>query len=170
MESLRRCSSCEVPKPIIEFSGHKAYCRPCYNAWRREWRRNNLDKVAAQMARGEARDPGRRQRYDRTSYQKNREKRIAKARRWNVANRQLVAAREAARRAAQRQAVPLWANKQAILALYERAALEGKQVDHIVPLQSAIVCGLHCEANLQLLDPRENISKGNRHWPDMPIR
>lgn len=41
-------------------------------------------------------------------------------------------------------------------------------VDHIVPIKSPIVCGLHCEANLQILPEAENIRKGNRHWPDMP--
>jgi Uri superfamily endonuclease len=41
-------------------------------------------------------------------------------------------------------------------------------VDHIVPLFSSLVCGLHCEANMQVIPAEENISKSNRVWPDMP--
>lgn len=41
-------------------------------------------------------------------------------------------------------------------------------VDHIVPLQSPIVCGLHSHTNLRVIPALMNISKGNRHWPDMP--
>lgn len=38
----------------------------------------------------------------------------------------------------------------------------------LVPLHSKVVCGLHCEYNLQILEAKKNIGKGNRHWPDMP--
>jgi len=41
-------------------------------------------------------------------------------------------------------------------------------VDHIVPLKSPLVSGLHTEANLRLLPGAENRSKHNRFWPDMP--
>jgi hypothetical protein len=34
--------------------------------------------------------------------------------------------------------------------------------------KSKKVCGLHCWANLQLLDPMINVIKSNRYWPDMP--
>lgn len=42
--------------------------------------------------------------------------------------------------------------------------------DHIVPLTHKLVSGLHCAANLRPLPSRENSSKCNHHWPDMPDR
>lgn len=78
------------------------------------------------------------------------------------------------RRAAKRQAVPRWANHAMIAEWYKLAEEMTKlcglrfHVDHIVPLVSDIVCGLHWEGNLQILPFDENIHKGNRYWPDMP--
>ena len=39
-------------------------------------------------------------------------------------------------------------------------------VDHTVPLQSPLVCGLHCEFNLQVITEKENKKKHNRWWPE----
>ena len=42
------------------------------------------------------------------------------------------------------------------------------QYHRIVPIINPLVCGLHCESNLQILRADENMKKSNRHWPDMP--
>lgn len=41
-------------------------------------------------------------------------------------------------------------------------------VDHIVPLQSDLVCGLHNEWNLAVITGSENSKKRNFYWPEMP--
>lgn len=61
------------------------------------------------------------------------------------------------------RATPPWADRAAIKAIYVEARAKGLHVDHIVPLKSKLVCGLHVETNLQLLTPEENRRKGNRH-------
>lgn len=79
------------------------------------------------------------------------------------------------RYASKANAIPGWANRDAILLIYEQArkmemATGVKHhVDHAVPLRSQIVCGLHCEHNLQVMEATKNMSKHNRYWPDMPI-
>jgi len=92
---------------------------------------------------------------------------------YQKANRHIGNATNARRKALKRHATPAWADKEAIDSLYLIAAINRERgldlhVDHIVPLQSNIVCGLHCEANLKLMLASDNIRKNNRHWPDMP--
>jgi len=65
------------------------------------------------------------------------------------------------------QAVPTWADKDLVKDIYLEAYYFGLQVDHIIPLISNKVCGLHWECNMQLLSKPENASKGNRHWPNI---
>jgi len=92
---------------------------------------------------------------------------------WQANNKDKHAIAESKRRANQLHATPAWANPQKIAEYYETAdglnMLTGEwhHVDHIVPLRSRLVCGLHCEHNLRVMLGLENISKGNRHWPEM---
>ena len=59
--------------------------------------------------------------------------------------------------------IPSWVDHDKIKEVYEQASLEGKSVDHIVPLRGKYVSGLHVHYNLQLLTKSENSSKGNKH-------
>lgn len=78
-------------------------------------------------------------------------------------------ARWAKYHASKMKAIPSWFEneKESIVELYGKAKETNQHVDHIVPLQSKHVCGLHCLSNLQLLDGKENRSKSNRYWEDM---
>lgn len=66
----------------------------------------------------------------------------------------------AIRRARKSHATPLWADREKIRVIYEMRP-DGYEVDHIVPLAGKLVCGLHCEFNLQYLTKAENARKRN---------
>src|SRR6476661_1541896 len=63
-----------------------------------------------------------------------------------------------------RKATPLWADLKEIKRIYLNCPKE-MVVDHIIPLQGKLVCGLHVENNLQYLSDSENASKNNKFIP-----
>ena len=85
-----------------------------------------------------------------------------------------LAEKEAHRYARKLQATPAWANDFFIQEAYALAKLREKicggkwEVDHIVPLKSSLVCGLHTESNLRVIPRSQNRVKKNTYWPDMP--
>lgn len=72
------------------------------------------------------------------------------------------------RRVQKLKRTPPWANQAAIRKIYAEAMRltletgEMHHVDHIIPLQGALVSGLHVENNLQVLHWRENVQKNNK--------
>jgi hypothetical protein len=71
------------------------------------------------------------------------------------------------RRKKRDKSLPQWADKKAIRAIYFEArrltAATGikYEVDHIIPSNHPLVCGLHVETNLQIITEFENITKSN---------
>lgn len=91
----------------------------------------------------------------------------AAEKRWRDDHPGLVASKTFRRRLATRNATPLWADLNAIDAVYLKARATSAQtgvehhVDHIVPLRGKNVCGLHVAHNLQILPATANIKKSN---------
>jgi len=84
---------------------------------------------------------------------------------YRIENRGLITAENARRKARKRRATPSWADWEKIKQIYSEAARLGLHVDHIIPIKSKYVCGLHVESNLQLLTPEENLKKGTKFNP-----
>jgi hypothetical protein len=105
---------------------------------------------------------------------KNPEKILASALAYQAANPGFKAAVETDRRAQKLNATPTWSNNFFVREAYQLAALRTRMtgvswhVDHIVPLKSKTVCGLHAHTNLQVITARENKAKHNYYWPDKP--
>lgn len=72
----------------------------------------------------------------------------------------------AKRRADREQATPNWASRDKIRQIYMLAASRGEEVDHIIPLKSKLVCGLHVEFNLRVVPMSENRRKSNKFNPE----
>lgn len=103
----------------------------------------------------------------------NRSRAREQSRRWRQANKPKKAEEAMRRYAAKLSATPVWSERKAIEAVYALCEFMTNStgivhhVDHIVPLRSEFVCGLHVAANLRVIPAVENLSKNNRYWPDM---
>jgi hypothetical protein len=101
-------------------------------------------------------------------FKRNRDVILAAKKRWRQENPHKQAQYDRQRKRAIAQATPRWVDVEKIKRIYKDAARAGLSVDHIVPLQSKHVCGLHVHDNLQPLPLAENVAKLNSRWPDMP--
>lgn len=95
---------------------------------------------------------------------------------WQKRNLEIGAAKVAKYNSYKKQAVPKWVDNielSRIKKLYKKAReltkLTGNrhEVDHIVPINSKIVCGLHTLHNLRVCTKEENLRKGNKIIEDI---
>ncbi len=93
---------------------------------------------------------------------------------WKAANPLQVKADNKVRRRKHRLATPPWISieqKAEMRMLYQTAMMLSKTtgeayvVDHIVPLRSEVVCGLHVPWNLRVITREENLKKSNKLAP-----
>lgn len=176
-DSIKCCTKCGEVKPVSEFNLERgkprAYCKLCHLNAVVAWQRANPEKRSATAKRwlkkhrlsNPAKRSGRKQIYSRDeAIARDR----ASKRAWEAANKANVMEKTRRYQAAKRSAWPKWANKAAMIEFYKRAKeltiLTGipHEVDHIIPLVSGSVCGLHCEDNLQILTLTQNRSKANK--------
>ena len=176
---MKCCSRCKGWKPAEGFhrcsknkDGLQNKCKPCHifsvglaqkknpiakQATNRRYRELHPDRCKASDAQWRAKDP-----------KKASALAASRARAWRSRNPDAVREITSRSRLSQKQATPGWADMTAIRRVYREAKKRGLEVDHIVPINSDVVCGLHVHANLQLLDGLLNKSKGNKLWPDAP--
>ena len=149
---MKTCSACGQTLPLSSFPVRKASrdglgysCRDCKSAQNKNHYDNNKEDHYARnrrvLAARKARDP-------------------AWANAWNVWKKMKAAKR-----------VAPWAKFSDTVRFYREAhALTAStgvphEVDHIIPLRSKIVTGLHCVENLQVLTAAANNVKGTSFTP-----
>jgi len=143
-------------------------------ARRKEWYYANKERALKKQAEWQAANPANVLQHAKNWRDKNPEQHKAISRNWAAKNMPSLLMRNKVRKANQIEATPKWANKFFMEEIYDLAMRRTKStgftwnVDHIVPVNSPKVCGLHCEFNLQVIPESQNKSKGNRYWPDMP--
>lgn len=152
----------------------------------KKWKDNNKDKVRASNARYgvENREKIRKRNMAykannkdkvleaaKRLYEETKDRVLARQKLRRQENRPKMNAKAAKERAAKLQATPSWLTKDHLTFMEVTYAMAkvltdatGVQhhVDHICPLTSEEVCGLHVPWNLRVIPAKDNLSKGNR--------
>lgn len=177
---MKICSLCKEKKPkeffykhSLSIDGLKSQCKQCHikssnnwnnssdvaNEWHKKWRLNNSERIKEKIRQWDI---------------ENKERKSALMAIYRAKNKEKRCFNESLRRSKKKKAIPNWANGFFIEEAYRLRALRTiktgvlHHVDHIVPLASNKVCGLHWEGNLQVIPASQNLSKKNIYWPDMP--
>lgn len=178
--------------------GFSKACKPCRKAYdsayyekvktrvrdlQRRYYQENKDACLKRARKWEAENPERKKELRAAYREQNREKikefskvdwtkhneaRRAAKKAYRRSNPERGAEHVRARQTRKQQAMPDWADRDAIRAIYRQCAWASKitgikhHVDHFYPLKNSLVCGLHCEYNLRIIPAVVNLSKGNR--------
>jgi hypothetical protein len=167
--TCRKCVAAIRRKRYAENPEYKAIVRACNERQKAK----NIDAHRAAIMAWYYANPEKQREYRKRYRTQNAEGNREHQRKYRQANKGKVNAWTAERWAAKQRAIPVWANRSSIRAFYQDAQRRAEEtgdvwhVDHVVPLRSPKVCGLHVETNLQVVRWRDNKVKGNRYWPDM---
>ena len=133
----------------------------------RAWKKRNPARVLASQ-RSRATINGEKNRAARKAWEeRNPTAALESFKRYRERNRAKIRARLAVSKQGREKRRALWANQDAILAIYLQAEIMTRPtgrlhvVDHIIPLQGRTVSGLHVETNLRVVEHHENARKHN---------
>ena len=140
--SLKRCKNCLAIKPFSHFykDNSRAYKITSYCSI---CNRQKSEKYRAA----------------------NKDKVVTYRRYEYLKNRAYYLHKNALRKATLLKATPAWADLVKIKEIYKKCPA-GYHVDHIIPLQNDLVCGLHIETNLRVIHARDNLVKSNKFTVD----
>lgn len=166
--------------------GFKTQCKQCVSDyWRNKYYKKNHEKIKQHHKKKYDEDPQTFKDRSISWNDRNREHIAEYNLKWNEENKEHVAEYNrqyrkdnpgldnyhcSLRRARIMQATPKWANLDKIKLIYEEARRlttetgEQYDVDHIYPLKSDTMCGLHVEDNLQIIPHVENCKKRNKSY------
>lgn len=163
-DETKTCNACATEKPLTEFgmrqAGGKMYprtkCRNCRAAEVRDARAADPKKF--RTAANETR---------RNYFAKNPEKRASAKYSYRKNQPGMFEVKRFQSKMKNRAAMPAWADRKAMAQFYavaaaRRAGGEDVTVDHAIPLNHDLVCGLHNQFNLQFLTFMENVVKSNK--------
>lgn len=145
----KTCTECHATKPLSDFTrraaskdGRTAKCAECLRL-KKLWdyhthaghRADTLARIKTSKAMRFERDPAYKRAFNL----------------WGAAKR--------------RSHVPPWVAIVDFVPVCQEALDKGPEyeIDHIIPLKGALVCGLHVPANVQVILRAENIKKSNKH-------
>ena len=162
--STASCSVCAAANTV----GWKQTNKLKVREYRKRWRTANPERAREYVRAWSRRYPERAAASASASYFRNLEKKRLLRRRNYERNKAAYIAANAARKAAKKRALPLWADLVTIRALYAEAEAKSLEtgiqhhVDHIIPLKGKNVCGLHVENNLRVVPALINLRKHSR--------
>jgi len=158
-------------------------CVVCADLHARKWQADHPDYVKAKGKKYHAENRELRSQKFAAWRKANPEKLAAATRAWRDANMERVVATKAAwrkrkagdvnemqmrRHADKLKRTPRWVDREALCLIYRAAKLArttwpelDPEVDHVIPLRSPVVSGLHVHSNLQILSGNQNRTKSN---------
>lgn len=152
--NLKYCPRCTDIKPYSDFGyessridGSYPICKKCASISSTQYTMDNKEKVSARKKLYNILTKEYKRAYDKNHY---------------LSNKAYYLAKDAKRRATKLQATPKWADLEAIKEVYKNCPA-GYHVDHEIPLQGELVCGLHVHKNLKPIPAAENLAKGNKY-------
>jgi hypothetical protein len=152
------CKKCKNEKIRILYSIDKKK----YSLRSKKWNNTNKEKMSITSKTWNKNNKEKKRLTREKWTKKNKEKIVLRNKEWQQNNKNKVNSTTMRYIANKLKATPSWFEKDKVDLIYKKALEWNMQVDHIIPLNGKNVCGLHCWANLQLLDASLNQSKGNR--------